>query len=118
MSETAKKRKPKPKPVVAIQPEAIEAPPVPAETQQEPPEPSLDLPMLQLPVSMLQLSAAAIQPEFMTLDGIASYISISKSTLDRWRASGHLPKPDIVKGGVMRWGRKTIDAWGYGEGGA
>jgi len=40
------------------------------------------------------------------------YLPTSGRTLDRWISSGAFPRPDIRKGGKIRfWRRETVENW-------
>ena len=53
------------------------------------------------------------------LDDLADALGVSRRTLERERAAGRLPRPDLHIGKCPLWRVETIDAWlrGGGRGG-
>lgn len=51
------------------------------------------------------------QRPLFTPAGLARYLAVSTSTLQRWRRSGRLPVPDLANGRILRWDPETITAW-------
>ena len=47
----------------------------------------------------------------VNLAGIAGVLGVSKRTVERWRAAGVLPQPDLTIGRVKRWKLSTLWEW-------
>jgi predicted DNA-binding transcriptional regulator AlpA len=54
--------------------------------------------------------ASSLEPLLSQRD-ICHTFNISQRTLDRLRAGGKLPPPDLVLGRLPRWRRATIERW-------
>jgi hypothetical protein len=59
--------------------------------------------------------AANLEP-LLTREDLATFLKIDLRTLDRMRAGGRLPKPDLVlgargRGCIARWKPASIRAW-------
>lgn len=48
---------------------------------------------------------------FIRLNELATYLSISKVTVWRWRKEGRLPKAYAISPRIVGWKRETIEAW-------
>jgi len=58
---------------------------------------------------------AGIEP-LLPLDDLAAWIRCSRRLVERKRAAGHLPKPDLRVGKMPRWRVETIRRWIEGGG--
>jgi hypothetical protein len=58
--------------------------------------------------------APNIEP-LMSQDDIARVLNAGLRTVERMRASGKLPKPDLFVGKMPRWRPETIRAWIDGQ---
>jgi len=47
----------------------------------------------------------------LSLGEIAAYLGVGRRTVERWRAGGVLPKPDLERGRVKRWKPSTLASW-------
>jgi hypothetical protein len=56
------------------------------------------------------LATQAIEP-LMSIDDLAEVLKCSRRGVERLRASGRFPKPDIVVGRMPRWRPGTIRKW-------
>ena len=45
------------------------------------------------------------------LDEVASSVGISRRTLERLRAAGKFPRPDLKVGKLPLWSRETLATW-------
>lgn len=45
------------------------------------------------------------------VDGLARVLSVSRRTIERLRAAGKLPRPDLRVGKMPRWRAETIRRW-------
>lgn len=45
------------------------------------------------------------------LAGIARVFGVGRRTVERWRAGGMLPPPDLAVGRVKRWRPSTVARW-------
>jgi excisionase family DNA binding protein len=61
---------------------------------------------------------AALQGERLTyrLDEVAKLLGVSRRTIERERAAGRFPKPDLWIGRTPLWRRETLVQW-IAEGG-
>lgn len=55
--------------------------------------------------------AEAPRQEFLSFDEVAELLRISRPTLERYRAAGEFPEPDIKTKGRIIYRRSTIDKW-------
>ncbi|MGC9455769.1 MAG: helix-turn-helix transcriptional regulator [Phycisphaerae bacterium] len=53
---------------------------------------------------------APLDPIMLTADGVATLLSCSPRTVHRLVGTGRIPPP-VRLGAMVRWSRKTIDAW-------
>jgi predicted DNA-binding transcriptional regulator AlpA len=54
--------------------------------------------------------AAAIEP-LLTMTDLARLLVCDRRTVERLRAAGRLPRPDLHIGRLPRWRLETISAW-------
>ncbi len=52
----------------------------------------------------------------LSVDGLARILNGSRRTIERLRAAGKLPRPDLYLGKCPRWKPETIRAWIEGGG--
>lgn len=60
------------------------------------------------------VTADAIEP-LLTLDGVARILSVSRSSIERMKSAGNLPRPDLRIGRMPRWRPATINRWIDGQ---
>ena len=48
--------------------------------------------------------------EWVGVDYLTRRYGISRTTVWIWRQKGYLPEPELVRGGVVRWRRTSIEA--------
>jgi len=49
-------------------------------------------------------------PDWYSLEQLAAYLGVSYHTINRWKKSGYLPKPNKV-GRCTRWNQEVIKNW-------
>lgn len=54
--------------------------------------------------------APALQPLLTTAE-LASFLGCSRRTIEKLKARGDLPAPDVLVGRMPRWRRETIEEW-------
>jgi hypothetical protein len=59
--------------------------------------------------------ASALEP-LLNFDDITTFLSCGLRTVERWKAAGKLPKPDLMIGRSPRWKPETIRRWVDGGG--
>jgi predicted DNA-binding transcriptional regulator AlpA len=47
----------------------------------------------------------------LSLDGVARFLATSRRTVERLRAAGKFPRPDLHLNRMPRWQRQTILNW-------
>ncbi|AYO08702.1 AlpA family phage regulatory protein [Vibrio parahaemolyticus] len=52
-----------------------------------------------------------IDSNFIRVSELATYLSISKVTVWRWRKEGRLPAACAISPRVVGWKRETIESW-------
>ncbi|WP_341852336.1 helix-turn-helix transcriptional regulator [Vibrio vulnificus] len=52
-----------------------------------------------------------IDSNFIRVSELATYLSISKVTVWRWRKEGRLPSACAISPRVVGWKRETIESW-------
>ncbi len=57
-----------------------------------------------------RLAAAGLDP-MLCLDDIATLLLVSRRAIERLKAAGKLPKPDLTIGRMPRWKPETIRRW-------
>jgi predicted DNA-binding transcriptional regulator AlpA len=61
------------------------------------------------------LAAAGIEP-LLGIDDLAAALSCGRRLVERMRAAGKLPRPDLKLGKMPRWRASTIRRWIEGGG--
>jgi predicted DNA-binding transcriptional regulator AlpA len=59
----------------------------------------------------MQTTAAPIERMALRLDEVAATLGMSRRTIERLRAGGKFPKPDVKAGKAPLWKPETIRAW-------
>jgi predicted DNA-binding transcriptional regulator AlpA len=49
--------------------------------------------------------------QLVSLEGLTTFLNTSRRTVERLKASGKLPKPDIRLGRMPRWRPETLLGW-------
>lgn len=58
------------------------------------------------------LTAADLSDPMLSLNDLARLLNMSRRTIERERAAGHIPRPDLVLGKrTPRWFRSTVVRW-------
>jgi predicted DNA-binding transcriptional regulator AlpA len=65
---------------------------------------------LQNAVTLRDPVTPTIEP-LLSLDDFAGIVRASRRTVERLRAAGELPKPDLHVGKMPRWRPETIRLW-------
>jgi len=50
-------------------------------------------------------------PQLHSVEDVAAALKVSRRKLERLRAAGRFPKPDVTLGRSPRWRATTITAW-------
>jgi predicted DNA-binding transcriptional regulator AlpA len=62
------------------------------------------------PVTTASDASRSIEP-LLSTDALAGALSCGRRTVERLRADGRLPKPDLFVGKMPRWTAETIRRW-------
>jgi len=65
-----------------------------------------------LPSNQIELHPRAPSEILLKADQVSERIGVSKSTLYRYVAQGHFPRPiELRAGGAVRWPASLVNAW-------
>lgn len=67
---------------------------------------------------MFSVSDATITPPvepMLSTDDLAAFLRTSRRTVERMRAAGAVPKPDLMVGKMPRWRAESIRKWSAGN---
>lgn len=66
---------------------------------------------MSVTTSKLRESVAVPLEPLLSIDDFAGFLNAGRRTIDRMRAAGQLPKPDLHVGKMPRWRPETVRAW-------
>ena len=61
-----------------------------------------------------RLATLGLEP-LATLDDLAASLSVSRSSIERMKSAGKLPRPDLHIGRMPRWRPETVRRWIDGQ---
>lgn len=59
----------------------------------------------------LEITPLISKADYLSVTSVSKSLSVSRRTVDRWRAKGFFPPPDLRLGPRNLWARETIRVW-------